>query len=137
VNDEMITWYASRRVDVPLRDAADALDQLVARGAPERGGCSRLPGALAVRPIATLPGVGRRLRGSLALGGIGGPVPVELELLAWSRDCAEVALRPAGRPPVIRTERYFSAATGAVCELAEALHATVDERQAVPVRRAS
>jgi hypothetical protein len=140
VYEEMMTWYVSRRVDLPLRDASQALDELVETAATDARAAVRLPGALAVRPIAALPGVDRRLRGSLAIGGLGGPVPVELELAAWSRDESEVALRPAVRRPIFRSEHYFTAAVEGLRSLDDALVAAAhDDRneQPVEVRRAS
>ena len=141
MTEPTITWYVSRRVDLPLRDASDALDELVARaapGGPEQAD-ARLPGALAVRPIATLPGIDRRLRGSLPVGGLGGPVRIELELVAWSHEQSEISLRPAARRPTWRTDRYFNAAVGALQSLDGALCAVAERGAAdqIPVRRAS
>jgi hypothetical protein len=137
MTDEPITWYVSRRVDVPLRAATAAFDDLVE---PVSGpGPARLAGALTVDPTTARPGIERRLHGRLSPAGLGGPVRIELELVPWSDRCVELGLRPARRPPRYRAARYFSAAVGALEELRRALHAGAAVRMVppAPVRRAS
>jgi hypothetical protein len=137
MTDEPITWYVSRRVDLPLRVATAAFDQLVVSSS--RPGPVRLARPLTVDPTTARPGIERRLRGRLSPSGLGGPVPIELELVPWSDRCVELGLRPARRPPRARAGRYFDAVAGALEELTDALYAGSAERIVPPaaVRRAS
>jgi hypothetical protein len=138
VGNDTICWYVSRRVELPLGDAADALDELLSRSSPGTGRTrGRLPSAVAVRPVTALPGIGRRLRGLLSVRGLGGPIPVELELVAWSRARSEIGLRPARRPPRFRPERYFAAATAVLRDLERELPLIADAERGRPARRAS
>lgn len=137
MTDETITWYVSRRVDLPLRAATAAFDELVESGSGP--GPARLACALTVDPTSARSGIERRLHGRLWPAGLGGPVPIELEVVPWSDRCVELGLRPARRPPRLRATRYFAAAVGALEELRCALHVGSAARIVPPaeVRRAS
>jgi hypothetical protein len=138
VDNDSICWYVSRRVELPIGRAAEALDELLRQSPHDaRRKRTQLPGSLAVKPVIALPGRGRRLRGLLSLRGLGGLVPVELELAAWSRHRSEIGVRPAGRPPRSRPERYFAAATAALRDLERELSLIAGAERRSPARRAS
>ncbi len=68
----------------------------------------------------------RRLRGTLWVDGW--PVAVELELVSFSRDASEIAVRPSSiRWPVL-TERYEKDATRAVEEIVSAIKIAAKSR---------
>jgi hypothetical protein len=135
-----MTWYVSRRLPTPVDAAAGALDRITGQGVipcalpdvprgPTRVRTSRSPHS----------GPVRRVRGTLRLRGLGGTVPVEVELQAWSRRESEVGVRPVTRrPPTWRAERYFDSVAQLLSELSDRLLLTVAaENRAEQLRRAS
>jgi hypothetical protein len=140
-----MTWYVSRRLPAPVDATADALDRLTGAGVvpfalPSDGIAG--PGLGPARvPIARSPlnGPVRRLRGTLRLRGLGGTVPVEVELQAWSRRVSEVGIRPVTRrPPTWRAESYFASVAQLLDELSDRLLLTLAaEESASQLARAS
>lgn len=105
------TSYVSRVIALPPAVAAQVFDacladwqqpelELAGHGLPD-------PSAL------------RSLPGRLRTGRVGGTYDVELELNAWSRSCAEVAVRLVGRKR--STARYLDGAGAVVDALAAEL----------------
>jgi hypothetical protein len=119
-NPNITTWHVSRRVNLPVADAATVLDHLIERG-DGRIDCQANAIALSTVLVGLASGVTsapvRRLHGVLRVGGIV-PMRVEVELAAWSRAESELGVRPMGRPPRAgRAERYFEGATALLTEL--------------------
>ena len=135
------TWHLTRRVHLPVAEAATVLDHLVERG----DGCIECRAnaiALSTVLVGLTPGVSsapvRRLHGALRVGGLV-PMRVEVELAAWSRAESELGVRPMGRPPRAgRAERYFERATALLTELAALVACDPAHREADGrLRRAS
>jgi hypothetical protein len=131
------SWHVARRVALPLDTAAIALDAAVH---PHVFGGKRAA-TLALVPIAALSYglVARRFTGGLRLAGLGGVIPVEAELAAWSRSESELGVRPTGRPPVRRAARYFEAADTALAVLSSRIleAAPTDDPRVAALLRAS
>lgn len=132
---EVVSWHVARHVEAPADWVAVALDALIAeKGAvpPSRDG----PLTVLAGPVARGVfdgGPRRQVLGRLTLGQWRRSVPVELELTAWSRRRAELALRPRGRVPRGgRATGYFAAAVVALDEMADRLVARLPARLAVP-----
>ncbi len=125
-NRGSITWHVSQRVQLPVRDAADTLDQLVRRRSLQR--LFEPPHATLGRPLLTIPphpAVARKLCGQLHLGRWARSLPVDVELVAWSHRTSELGLRPSSRIPTLGcADRYFTAAV----EVLEILGAEVAVR---------
>ncbi len=124
------SWYASRRVSKPVAVTAAALDRITGHEViPCALPQASLGRALAPAGESPLSGPVRRLRGTLRLRGLGGTVPVEVELQAWSRQETEVGVRPAGaRPPTWRADRYFASVAALLDDLSACLVAAVGDR---------
>jgi hypothetical protein len=75
----------------------------------------------------------RRLRGTLWVGGW--PVAVELELVSYSRDASEIAVRPSSTRWPVLTERYEKDATRAVNEIVSAIKIAAKSRVKQPTKR--
>lgn len=135
-----MTWYVSRRIPTPVDAAVGALDRLTGQGVVP---CALPDVALGptLVPVGRPPlsGPARRLRGTLRLRGLGGTVPVEVELQAWSRRESEVGVRPVTRrPPTWRADRYFDSVAQLLGDLSDRLLLTVAaEDRAEQLRRAS
>jgi len=135
------TWHLTRRVHLPVAEAATVLDHLVERG----DGCIECRAnaiALNTALVGLASGMSsspvRRLFGGLRVGGLV-PMRVEVELAAWSRAESELGIRPIGRPPrAHRAERYFERATALLTELAALVACDPAHREADGrLRRAS
>jgi hypothetical protein len=127
----VISWYVARRVDAPVDVVAASFDHLAeSQQIDVSGDAGRL--TLAPAPIAFTPYPGaprRRLRGRLAPAGRHVPVPVEVEVTAWSQASAEIGLRPTGRlPRGRRAVGYFDAALDTLSELGSRVTARVPLR---------
>ncbi len=135
-----MTWYVSRRLPTPVEAAAGALDRITGHGViPYAVPAVALGPTLVPVGRSPLTGPVRRLHGTLRLRGLGGTVPVEVELQAWSRRESEVGVRPATRrPPTWRADRYFDSVAQLLGQLSDQLLLTVaaDDR-AESLRRAS
>ena len=100
------SWYISRRVELPLSLAADAFDRVV--GQPDEAAeLGALPDAFVASPAVSLPGAGRQLHGRLRTARLRRAVPVELELIPWSRTQSELGLRPRRRPVGSSADGYW------------------------------
>jgi len=129
-------WYVSRRVDLPLADAAAALDELVGQRRPAGRDPAQLTRALLAHGSAPGFGSARTLHGRLRLPRGGVAVRVELELAAWSATRSELGLRPR-RPPAARATRYWATAAGTLEDLRGDLVAVAATPPTAALRRAS
>ncbi|HEV3450625.1 MAG TPA: hypothetical protein VG869_05410 [Acidimicrobiia bacterium] len=107
-----ITWYVSRRVELPVEVAAPALDRIFDTHDREADRPSA-PLGVGAATVATTPSLGptRRCNGSLRLDRWSLPVAVELELEPWSSLQSAIGIRPRRRPPTRRARRYWSRAS--------------------------
>lgn len=129
------SWHLSRRVELPVGDAADALDDLVRR----EHGRAHVPhlrfGTRAAVASHAAPFVARRWYGRLHATRFGGWVPVELELTAWSSTQSQLGLRPTRVLPARHANGYFTTGTDCIAKLGSALtsvrlnHQEFDQRR--------
>ena len=128
------SWYVSRRIPVPTGDATRAL------GAALRADV--LPGAmdptLAIDGVRYLrPGEVRGFTGRLDLGRLRGTARVEVQVEPWSRSESAIGVRPIGRVPRARADRYFQRAIALIGSLESVTRAWAASPAPVEVRRAS
>jgi hypothetical protein len=133
----VISWYVARRVDASVDLAATTLDHLGEERAldvvTDAGALTLEPVPLAFTPFWGAPR--RRLRGRLSPARQRLPVPVEVELTAWSQASAELGLRPTGRlPHGRRSVGYFDCALASMAELGNRLAARTPVRVRVEER---
>jgi hypothetical protein len=131
------TLYITRRVSLPPRVAAAAFDAVsVANAERELTSWTVVaPSSVLVAKDCSLVGPEhwtlpiRRAEGRLRAPRRLGSYPVEVELVAWSREQAEVGVRPRGHwVPLAdgpRQRRYFGLATAMAEHLAVTLEAAI------------
>jgi hypothetical protein len=125
------TAYISRLFPLGPADAIDATEAWRCDLAPAAGR-GRLVAAHRLRLRQCFEATGcdplllRRLRGTLWVGWW--PVAVELELVSYSRDASEIAVRPSSTRWPVLTERYEKDATRAVEEVVSAIKIAAKSR---------
>jgi hypothetical protein len=128
------TWYVGRRIGMTYEDATHALGDLLRRG-------DTFAGAQAAVTVDTVqharPGDARGFRGRLRVRGLG-RVRISVEIEPWSRAESALGLRPVGRPPRLRADRYFDAAVALLARLESGLRERVPgSSERSEIRRAS
>ena len=132
------TAYISRIFPLGPADAIDATEAWHRDLAPAAAG-GRLVAAHRLRLRQRFETTGcdplllRRLRGTLWVGGW--PVAVELELVTYSQDASEMAVRPCSTRWPVLTERYEKDATRAVNEIVSAIKIAAKSRVKQPAER--
>ena len=133
-----ITWYVSRRVELPLDVATTALDRFLAEhGRQSDRPTVRLGAAAATMAITPVPGPTRRRHASLRLDRWSPPVAVELELEPWSSRRSALGIRPRRRPPTRRARQYWSTAAAVLEWLGAELVAVAPVVPSTHARRVS